>query len=282
MREPEPGFWDAETARRERTSLTFAFASAQEGLEEELTERTVELSKASAAVVREIEARWRAEAESAELSQLLARAREDEQRRLARDLHDQTGPGLTALSLAVAQLKRSCDPAATPELLASLASLERAVEQVGHSVREVVTRLRPAALDEFGLELAIEQLLQQWSASSDVEYELRWATPARRLPTDAETTLYRIVQEALTNVARHARATRVRVELQLGEWLGLVVIEDDGIGFDPACTPKGRLGLTGMRERLAPAQGSLEIDSGAERGTRITVRLPLRPNVGER
>jgi signal transduction histidine kinase len=83
------------------------------------------------------------------------------------------------------------------------------------------------------------------------------------------------VQEALTNVARHARAKHVRVELRHGDWMSVVVIEDDGIGFDPACTPKGRLGLIGMRERLGSAHGTLEIDSQSGRGTRLTVRLPL-------
>lgn len=270
----------AEAARRERRSLTQAFAVAQGKLEGELAGRTLELEQASAAVAREIEARQQAEAAADELATQLARAREDEQRRLARDLHDQTGPSLTTLGLAVAQLRLACNKAPTPELLAALESLELAFEELGQGVREIVTSLRPAALDQLGLEAAIEQLLERWSENNGVaiEFECTCSTPHRRLPSDAETTLYRVVQEALTNVARHARAKQVRVELQHGEWLAAVVIEDDGFGFDPAFTPQGRYGLLGIRERLAPAHGSLEIHSQIGQGTRLTARLPLGPS----
>jgi signal transduction histidine kinase len=134
--------------------------------------------------------------------------------------------------------------------------------------------LRPTVLDDFGLQSALQQLLVNWSARSGVEVDFEAARLGdSRLPSDVETVLYRVVQEALTNVARHANAQHVSVIVERLDDQVIAVVEDDGIGFEVEAVHSGRLGLVGMAERVSLAAGTLDIESSAG-GTTIIARIP--------
>jgi signal transduction histidine kinase len=142
-------------------------------------------------------------------------------------------------------------------------------------VRRLAVELRPKALDDFGLVAALERLAQTFSESTgiDVQFEARLGN--RRLPEAVETTIYRIVQEALTNVVKHAQARNVSILLVRRNSTATAVIEDDGRGFDPDELNADGLGLTGMRERVGLIDGRLSVESSAETGTTLAVEVPL-------
>jgi len=203
-------------------------------------------------------------------------AADAERRRWARELHDETLQGLGALRVLLSSALRRNDPARAQEAMR---------EAVGHikqeigNLRAIITELRPAALDELGLRTAIEALLERHRVQSgfEIDHELALPRPSTgdgRLDGDLETTVYRLVQEALTNVARHAQAERVRVAVsEDGEELSIEV-QDDGGGFDPDTTSRG-FGLAGMHERVSLAGGTLRVESDGE-GTLVAARLPAR------
>jgi signal transduction histidine kinase len=204
-------------------------------------------------------------------------ASEEERRRWARELHDETLQALGALRIALSSaLQRG-----SPEGLA--AAVRDSVDQIAseiESLRNLIAELRPAALDEIGLEPAIESLAERFAETAGSSVETRIDLKAEgeeasaRLATDLETTIYRLVQEALTNVAKHARAERVVVEVRRKDSRVDVAVEDDGIGFEPE-RPSSGFGLTGMRERVALAGGSLQVRSTPGSGTTIRASLPV-------
>jgi signal transduction histidine kinase len=211
----------------------------------------------------------------------LASAQEDEQRRVARDLHDSVGQLLAGLSLAVKAVATAgpLPPAAADRL----ADVQRVADELGRQVHGLAGRLRPTALDDLGLETALGQLVGEWSARAGVPVDFQSSgLKDGRLPPEVETVLYRVVQEALTNVARHAwRApglpgSTVSVVVTRYEGTATVVIEDNGVGFDPESAGRGRLGLVGMRERVVLAGGQLDVESTPGAGTTILARIPLR------
>jgi PAS domain S-box-containing protein len=220
--------------------------------------------------------RQRAEAERAR-TEMLARlifAQEDERRRIAREMHDQFGEQLTTLSLRIAALKESSQN--QPELRAQVDALEAVAQQLDRDVDQLVWALRPTALDDLGLRAAVANYVQDWSARVGIAAELHTSgLMDERLPSEAETALYRIAQEALTNVARHSRARNVEVILERRPDCVLLVIEDDGVGFDPgeAGTSKQGFGLLGMQERALLVGATLELESYVGKGTTILVRM---------
>ena len=145
-----------------------------------------------------------------------------------------------------------------------------------HDVRRLAVELRPAALDDFGLVPAIERLLDTVGEQSGLTVDLQSEFGDLRLPTETETTLYRIVQEALTNVLKHAAAERVTVLLSHGDAGVRLVIQDDGRGFDPSKARDGGVGLLGMRERVSLVGGRLTVESTEGAGTMLTVEVPTR------
>jgi signal transduction histidine kinase len=203
-------------------------------------------------------------------------ASEQERRRWARELHDETLQGLGALQVVLSSALRR----GSPDGLA--AAVRDAVDQLGveiESLRSLITELRPAALDEIGLAPAIESLVERTATAEALvaEIELEIGSPTGeggRLAPDLESTVYRLVQEALTNVAKHARAQRVSVRVIQAGGAVEVIVEDDGIGFDAEAS-HGGFGLRGMRERATLAGGSLEMTSVPGGGTTIRVRLPV-------
>ncbi len=220
--------------------------------------------------------RKRADAERAR-TEFLARlvfAQEDERRRIAREMHDQFGEQLTALALGIATLKHSC--ADQPKVRAQVDALDVVARQLDRDVDQLVWQLRPTALDDLGLRAALTNYVQDWSQRVNVAAELHTSGLLDdRLPSDVESALYRIAQEALNNVAKHAQASNVEIILERRPDHVLLIVEDDGIGFDAATagTDSQGFGLKGMQERAALVGATLQIESAAGQGTTIIVRM---------
>ncbi|HWQ23174.1 MAG TPA: GAF domain-containing protein [Gaiellaceae bacterium] len=198
-------------------------------------------------------------------------AQELERRHLARELHDETGQALTSILLELKALEPMLESEAGR---AAVAALRERVVSTLQGVRRLAVELRPAALDDFGLATALERLAETIRERASLQLDLELQLGEERLPGEIETTLYRIVQEALTNIVRHAQATRVSVVLRRAAGAVTAVVEDDGAGFDPAAQHAG-LGLVGMRERAALAGGRLTIEAAPGRGTTIVAEVPL-------
>jgi len=220
-----------------------------------------------------------ATAERDDLRRRFLQAQEQERLRLARELHDQTGQSLTGVMLA---LKRCEDSAGEPERT-RLRLLRLQLDQVGQTLHHVVWELRPPSIDELGLQAALSDYVAEWSAHYGIEADLHCSgVEIDGISQEISTTIYRIVQEALTNVAKHARqATIVSVLVErIGQNLRLTV-EDNGCGFitDSSSEPKSRrnggLGLAGMQERLTLIGGEFLIESTVGGGTAIFARIPL-------
>jgi signal transduction histidine kinase len=197
-------------------------------------------------------------------------AQELERRRLARELHDQTGQELTSVLLGLKAVEEAQSDA---ERVEALAAVREQVVETLHDVRRLAVELRPKALDDFGLVPALERLrdtfAEQTGMRVDLESRLR-----ERLAADVETALYRIVQEALTNIVKHAQASAVSIVLARQGGVVTALIEDDGRGFSPDGGGEG-LGLLGMGERLALLGGKLKVESSPGSGTTIVAEVPL-------
>ena len=192
-----------------------------------------------------------------------------ERRRLARELHDETGQALTSVLLGLKAVERADD---APRALAELRELVVATLQ---DVRRLAVELRPKTLDDFGLVVAVERLVETFGEATGIAVELESRLGEQRLPSEVETTLYRIVQESLTNVAKHAGAQRVSVLLVRRPGVASAVIEDDGHGFTDDDETRGGIGLSGMRERVALLDGRLTVESERGNGTSLVAEVPL-------
>ena len=199
-------------------------------------------------------------------------AQELERRRLARELHDETGQALTSILLGLKALEEKLDDAGSR---AAAVELRELVVTTLQDVRRLAVELRPSALDDFGLVAALERLSASFSDQTGIEIDFETALGDERLPAEVETALYRIVQESLTNVVKHARARRISILLARRNGAIKAVIEDDGQGFDPAASPSAGFGLVGMRERLALLGGRLEVESSGDTGTTIAAEVPV-------
>jgi two-component system, NarL family, sensor histidine kinase DevS len=199
-------------------------------------------------------------------------AQEHERRRLARELHDETGQALTSILLGLKSLEQAISG---EEGLAAIASVRELVVSTLQDVRRLAVELRPSALDDFGLVPAVERLVHTFGEQTEIRVDLQTNLGEERLPAEAETTIYRIVQEALTNILKHAQATHVSVLLTKRDGLVAAVVEDDGRGFDPEAVGDEGLGLVGMRERLGLVGGRLRIESAGGSGTSLVAEVPL-------
>lgn len=194
-----------------------------------------------------------------QLTRLLLRAQEDERRRIARDLHDEAGQALTAVKIEL-----------------DLDGHRDAGEKVGRAlaqVRDLSNLLRPSALDDLGLSAALRALAADVSERSRIRVDLDINTGGRTFSPDIEMVLYRVVQEALTNIVRHAKATWVRARVAVGGPDVVLTVEDDGQGLQPGHEPK--LGWLGMQERVTAAGGTLTIAPADQRGVKLTARIPI-------
>ncbi len=205
--------------------------------------------------------------------------REEERARIAREIHDDLGGSLTGLKLDIRQIQRSLDPDRTA-ISSKFDNLYQAIDHVIKSVRRIATELRPAMLDDLGLAATIEWQLREFEQRSGIHGQLHLAVSERRFEPDTSTALFRIFQEALTNVARHAQATSVKVTLQeQADHLQLQLI-DNGCGIEPARLRNSRsLGLVSMRERAQLLSGELTIQGAPGGGTVVFVDIPLQAQV---
>jgi signal transduction histidine kinase len=197
---------------------------------------------------------------------------EVERRRLARELHDETGQALTSILLGLRAVEEAGSGDGIRESISAVRELVVATLQ---DVRTLAVQLRPKALDDFGLVPALERLVQTFSESTGISVDLEAGLGEHRVPAEVETTLYRIIQEALTNVVKHAEAKRVSVLLVRRDGSVTAVVEDDGIGFDATSTREDGLGLLGMRERVELHDGHLKIEASPGAGTTLVVEMPL-------
>jgi two-component system CheB/CheR fusion protein len=249
--------------------------SAAEALEHARRELQASVQAAAAAAG---EARLQERTSSAQFAGLLRKvvtAQEDERARIARDLHDQFGQQLTALRLTLEQLRDRFAAAGT-----DAQDVDRALalaRQIDSGVDFLAWELRPAALDDLGLAAALPRFVREWSSHSGIPAEYRGhGVSAGVVGTDAELVFYRVAQEALTNVMKHAHASRVDVLLEARDGWVVLVVEDDGLGFDASERPPldTGLGLVGMRERAATIGADLEIETAPGEGTAIYLRCP--------
>jgi signal transduction histidine kinase len=224
----------------------------------------------------ELEARVRERTEQIKaLFERLVSAQEEERRRIARNIHDQLGQQMTALRMNLERLRmQSSDPA-------TMSQAERALElaeELDRSIDFLTWDLRPATLDHLGLAAALRDLVEGWSDRFHVPAEYSLTGAAARLPTHVEANLYRLSQEALHNVVKHARASRALVSLELTEAELRLTIADDGQGFDVRLADRhqsDRLGLVSMRERATLAGGELTVRSAPGQGTTVVARVPI-------
>jgi two-component system sensor histidine kinase UhpB len=228
-----------------------------------------------------------------EQAMLILQAQEEERRRVALELHDESSQNLTALLVHAEILQQALQalPAtsltseARGQLHSGLQQLTRLTHHTLESIRRLALQLRPAVLDDLGLHAALRWLAEDARERLHIDVELRLETPpgvgqSRVYPALYETTLFRIAQESLTNIARHAQATYVSIELVQNEQSISLRIHDDGQGYEVSRQRAG-LGISGMRERVSLLNGTLSLSSEAGKGTRVEATLPLPAPVPE-
>ena len=233
------------------------------------------------AIITDLSERKRAEATRLDLMRRLLSVEDEERRRIARELHDETGQSLTALLVGLKVIEQRTGRADVREAAERLRAVAaQTVDNVGRLARG----LHPSVLDDLGLLAAARRYVADYAKGHGIEVDFRSeGLGTRRLPSLIQTTMYRILQEGLTNVARHARATRVELVLRLGGGGLELEIRDDGVGFDPATAEAARtgLGLHGMGERAALLGGTIEIRSAPGQGTTVHARVPASPEPAE-
>lgn len=246
-----------------REQLEQSLNTLNESLEVRVSERTRELSSAN-------ETR-----DSLRLQ--LVQAEEQERSHLARELHDEVGQHLTALGLGLQALSDVATPGSEVDLRAE--QLRGLVGALSQELHALAVRLRPKALDDFGLQVALAAYVDAWTQRSGIAVELHAAAQPERLSPDVETAVYRIVQEALTNVAKHSRATRASVVVERRNGQVVAIIEDNGRGFDTRVESEQRapagLGLLGIQERASLLGGTAQVESTIGSGTTVFVRVPV-------
>jgi PAS domain S-box-containing protein len=215
------------------------------------------------------------------LSRRLVEVQENERRYISRELHDEAGQLLTSLMVDLRLLeKKASQP---DEIKKVIAEMEKSLNQVLENLHRVAMALRPASLDHVGLVPALSQHVEAIGEKHGLKVSFKSGKIRKRMPANVETVLYRIVQEALTNVVRHAHATRVDVVLTVRDDKLVVIVEDDGIGFDPEAAMTGEhLGLFGIRERAEMIDGMLEIESAPGKGTTLIVEVGYANKIASR
>lgn len=218
--------------------------------------------------------------ERAERDQLRARyvsgvitAQEDERKRIARELHDSTSQSLTSLMVGLKAMSSTCD---APDVRQHAEDLRGVAAQTLEDVHRLALQLRPSVLDDLGLPAALERYVAECRRRYRLQIDLAMrGLDATRLPPQVETALYRIVQESLTNVARHAEAGTASVLVERRNGSVRAIVEDDGRGFDPATAGQERLGLYGIRERAELLGGTLTIESAPGQGASLYIEIPI-------
>jgi signal transduction histidine kinase len=245
-----------------------------------VVERTAELEQTNVSLRQEIIDRQRAEEERIGLLRRIVTTQEEERSRIARDMHDQLGQQLTALRLKIATIAE--DSSIGPRLALEIEGLQESAARLDSEVGFLAWELRPAALDDLGFVAAIRVFVAEWSRHYQIPAELHVGNvEGERLTPEVETNLYRITQEALNNIYKHAEARNVNVVVERRRNEMLLIIEDDGKGFESSDVRSGKelgseLGVVGMRERAAIVGGTLEIESAPGKGTTIFAKVPIK------
>jgi signal transduction histidine kinase len=223
----------------------------------------------------------RANDELRELSLGMIEVREAERTRIARELHDELGQVLTALKMDVEMLSEKV-PHDRADLAEHAASMNRLLDSTVATTRRIASDLRPLVLDDLGLGAAAEWLLEGLAQRAGIAFELKIDPACAELGEPHGSTLFRVMQESLTNVARHARATRVAVGLARDGADAVLTIADNSVGMDAGARAKpGSFGLRGIRERVLLLGGVLSIVADPSGGTTVSARLPM-PNTASR
>ncbi len=281
----------------QRQKIEAVLRNAHTQLEVRVEERTRELALVNQALIAEIRERMETERSLREsesslkvsqgelqhsreelraLAGQLLTAQEEERRRIARDLHDDVNQRLAMLAMDLRRIEKgeAGDLAAIGKMVRSVTGRLTAVSD---DVRRMAYRFHPSILDDLGLIKAVRRLIDDFSASTEVQAIYVHHDPVSSVPTDLATCVYRIAQESLNNVARHAKATEVEVELICDEGMITLSVRDNGVGFDAlqASQGRGRLGLLSMKERVRLVRGNLNVSSSPGRGTHIEVGVPL-------
>jgi signal transduction histidine kinase len=221
------------------------------------------------------------EADRGELLEKLITAHEDERRRIARGLHDEAGQALSALIVNLELAEQGHKPV-DPQ---NLARLREIAERTLAEVRRIIAALRPTILDDLGLAAAVRWYAKEMVEPQGLPVSMQLKGLEGRLPPHVETAVFRIVQEALTNVLKHAEARQAKVETTVGDGRVRVTVVDDGRGFDVTSVPRSRegrgVGLLGMRERAEALGGTLQVSSRTGHGTRIEIVIPVEHRDGQ-
>jgi NO-binding membrane sensor protein with MHYT domain/two-component sensor histidine kinase len=247
----------AEQASRSAASLretAIDLEQQRRELETRVSERTAELSRANRKIVE---------------------VQESERQELSRELHDRVGQNLTALGINLDILRTQGLSQGRADLRARLEDSIALVEATADAIENVMTELRPPMLDDHGLLSALQWYAKQFSQRTGIEVTVRGEEPARRPGQEIEITLFRIAQEALNNVAKHARAAHVDLALEQSDTESVLSMSDDGVGFDPQALSGPGRGMATMRERAQSVGGYFEVRAAPNDGTRIMVRIPL-------
>jgi len=250
----------------------------QQALLAELDNRILQWESVAAELKRESDQRAVIEAELSKVLRRTVLEQEAERQRIARELHDSLGQYLTVMRLDLDGIGK--DAGASSSIRERVEKLKNLTTGVGQEVNQLAWEIRPTALDDLGLQTAIQQFLEEWQERSSLKFEVHLALSDRRLPPPIETALYRVLQEAVRNVVKHAEAKQIGVILEATQSEVRLIIEDDGKGFNwdavaGATDSTDRLGLLGVRERLALVGGSLEVETSPGSGTTLLIHVPL-------
>ncbi|MBI4525047.1 MAG: HAMP domain-containing protein [Deltaproteobacteria bacterium] len=264
--EDEIGFL-AQSLDQMRLTLKASLEIIAEGkrdLEQRVQERTRELEDLYREVQRKEEIRG-------ELLKKVIGVQEEERKRIARELHDETSQDLAALLLSIETTAES----APEELKKKLTHMKAMADRTLDSIHRLILDLRPSVLDDLGLTSAIRWVAESRLEPLGIDLTFKVLGTERRLKPEIETTLFRIGQEAISNIARHAEANGVAIAIEFGDRHICLEVEDNGKGFDPKVTTDGSFGLLGMKERTTLFDGAFGVDSEPGKGTRLTIKIPV-------
>ena len=266
----------------ERVILENALRDEQDNLEVKVKSRTSELKTANESLQLENTEKLKSQKTRTRLLHRIIATQEDERKRIARDLHDNLGQQIVALKLIISSIKEEC--LENSELCSKIEKAEIIAKRIDSEVDFLAWELRPTTLDDLGLVKATGAYVNEWSQHYKIPAEFQsTGVDGERMSPDVEINLYRITQEALNNVTKHSKANRASVLLERVDGSLVLIVEDDGIGFEPCekekITADDRgMGLLGMKERAVIVGGTLEIESAPGEGTTVYARVPLEIN----